>query len=421
MLVPENSGQIQEIMRIANANNIKIVTQGGNTGLVGAQIPMGEVLLSTKRLNRVIEINPDDDCIIVESGATLDMVVVAANEAGKMFPLKLASSASATIGGLISTNAGGVHVRKYGMMRNLIMGLEAVLPNGEIYSELKPLRKDNTGYDLKQLFIGAEGSLGIITKACLKLVALPKSQTVAMIALSKIENAIKALHEIEANCNFLSAFEIINAAALKIGIKNLPNAKNPFSNEYPYIALLEFTSQETEISEKIESVLGTLLENEIIEDCVIAQSTHQADSFWNLREGMSAAQKPEGKAAKHDISVPISKIPEFFRHAEIAANEVCPNIRIHAFGHISDGNIHYDVARPIDMNDLEFQEFVPKINNAINVLAINLNGSISAEHGIGIARKSEFLAHEPRAHLNLMRAIKSSIDPNQILNPRSAF
>lgn len=418
MLVPENSDQVQEILRIANENSIKIVTQGGNTGLVGAQIPMGEVLLSTKKLNKILEIRSEDDCIIVESGATLDEVAAAAEGAGRIFPLKLASSSSATIGGLISTNAGGVHVRKYGMTRSLILGLEAILPNGEKYCDLNPLRKDNTGYDLKQFFIGAEGTLGIVTKACLKLIARPKSQVVAMIGLSKIENSIVTLHQIEDECDFLTAFEIINEASLKIGLKNLPNAKNPFAEFYPYIALVEFSSQEIDISARIESILGGLLEKGIITDCVVAQSSAQADNFWNLREGMSAAQKPEGRAAKHDISVPISKIPQFFENAAIAADKVCKQVRIHAFGHVSDGNIHYDVARPIEMADIDFQDFVPKINAAVNDIALSLGGSISAEHGIGIARKAEFIANEPIDHLKIMKAIKRALDPNNILNPR---
>lgn len=417
VLMPRNIDEICKVLKIANANNIKIVTQGGNTGLVGGQIPLGEVLLSLKKMDKIIEINPQDDCIICEAGAILENIQNAADEMGRLFPLSLASQGSATIGGLISTNAGGVHVRRYGMMRNLVMGLEVVLPNGEIFSQLDPLRKDNTGYDLKHFFIGAEGTLGIITKATLKLTSKPKAQTIAMMGINDIKNAIKCLHEIESQCDYLSAFEIMNANALSFGIKNLPNAKNPLANIYPYLALVEFTSSRNNIDDEIMAILEKLLENNLIEDCVISQNLTQINEFWALREGMSAAQKPEGRAAKHDISVPISKIPVFLENAEKIANEIVENIRIAAFGHISDGNIHYDVARPINMPDEEFQNFVPLINNKIHDFVVSLGGSISAEHGIGRARLNEFLTREPKTNLAIMKSIKTSLDPNNILNP----
>lgn len=418
VLMPRNSLEVQKIVQIANENNIKLTLQGGNTGLVGGQIPMGEILLSLKKMNKIIETQIDDDCMIVEAGAILENVQNIAQENGRYFPLSLASQGSATIGGLISTNAGGVHVRKYGMMRNLVMGIEVVLPNGEIYQELSPLRKDNTGYDLKQFFIGAEGTLGIITKACIKLCAAPKYQRIAMIGCQNVQDLIEILHYTEANCEFLSAFEMINQNALQFGLKNLPNARNPLSKIYPYLALLEFSAISIDPIETIEKLLGDLIENGKILDGIISQSQGQIQQFWALREGMSAAQKPEGRAAKHDISVPISKIPDFFEKAQIAANNILNNVRIIAFGHISDGNIHYDVARPIDMIDDEYQKYVPTINKAVHDVVMALGGSISAEHGIGIARLNEFISREPKAHINAMRAIKCAFDPNNTLNPR---
>jgi FAD/FMN-containing dehydrogenase len=421
MLLPNTTQEVQKIIQTANEYGFKITTQGGNTGLVGGQIPQGEVLVCLKNMNQIIETRPEDDCMIVEAGAILENVQNIAKENGRYFPLSLASQGSATIGGLVSTNAGGVHVRKYGMMRALIMGLEVVLPNGEIYQELSPLRKDNTGYDLKQFFIGAEGTLGIITKACLKLVAQPKHIQVCMVGFTDEQAMIKALHFIEANCNFLSAFEMINQQALEFGLKNLIGVKNPLDKIYPYLGLLEFSSNAQNPDAIIEQILGDLLEDNIIYDAVISNSISQVNQFWNLRENMSAAQKPEGRAAKHDISIPISKIPQFMNNAELAAQEIVNGARIAAFGHISDGNIHYDVARPQNMEDDDFQEFVPIINNKIHDIVCALGGSISAEHGIGIGRAKEFQAREPITHLNLMKTIKQSFDKNNILNPRIYF
>lgn len=421
VLMPRNVEEVCQIVKIASGNNIKLTTQGGNTGLVGGQIPLGEVLISLKKMDKILEINPKDDCIICEAGTILQNIQEKANDLGRLFPLSLASQGSATIGGLISTNAGGVHVRRYGMMRNMVMGLEVVLPNGEIYHELKPLRKDNTGFDLKHYFIGSEGSLGIITKAALKLSAKPKTQIIAMVGINEIEKAIDCLHEIESQCDCLSAFEIMNENALKFGVKNLPNAKNPLKEFYPYLCLIEFTSSRNNIDDEIMEILENLLEKGLIKDCVISQSIAQIDEFWALREGMSAAQKPEGRAAKHDISVPISKIPQFLQNAQNAAFAILENVRIAAFGHISDGNIHYDVARPINMTDVDFQNFVPIINNKIHDIVENLGGSISAEHGIGRARASEFLKRKPKNHLEIMKTIKASFDPQNILNPKIYF
>ncbi len=421
MVWPKSTHEVQKIVNFANQNGLKIVTQGGNTGLVGAQIPFGEILLSTKKLDEICAPNPIDNSIIVGAGAILDNVQNAANSINRQFPLKLASSGSATIGGLISTNAGGVHVRKYGMMRNLIFGLEVVLPNGEIYSELSPLRKDNTGYDLKQFFIGAEGTLGIITKACLKLAPKPKHELVAVLGFENCDKAIEAMHLLEGEFTSLSAFEIMNQQALEFGLKNLEGARNPLEDLNPFTAVVEFGSNEGDLNQKVEKTLWTYFDNGLVLDAVLSQSQAQIDEFWALREGMSAAQKPEGRGAKHDISVPISKISQFLNEAELAAKNIVAGARIVAFGHISDGNIHYDVCRPIDMPDDEFQAFVPQIQSAVNDIATELGGSISAEHGIGIARREEFLSREPEAHLAAMKAIKAAFDPNNVLNPRLGF
>lgn len=421
LLMPNSTKQVQEVVKLANIDGFKITVQGGNTGLVGGQIPFGEVLLSTKNIDEIMPANNIDDCIIVGAGAILDNVEAAASLEQRRFPLKLASGGSATIGGLISTNAGGVHVRKYGMMRNLVLGIEAVLPNGEIYNELSPLRKDNTGYDLKQFLIGAEGSLGIITKACLKLVARPKHELVAVLGFDNCDKAIETMHRLETDFEGLSAFEIMNQQALEFGLKNLAGARNPLEDLNPFTAVVEFGSNDGDLAAKCEKILWRYFDEGLILDAVLSQNESQISEFWALREGMSAAQKPEGRAAKHDISVPISKISQFLNEAELAAKNIVAGARIVAFGHISDGNIHYDVCRPIDMPDDKFQEFVPQIQMAVNDVAIGLGGSISAEHGIGIARRAEFLSREPKAHLAAMKAIKAALDPNNVLNPRLGF
>lgn len=418
MLTPISTKEVQEIVKIANEYNLKIVTQGGNTGLVGGQIPQGEILLSLEKMNKIRSINPLDDCIIAEAGVILETVQNEADKLNRRFPLSLASQGSATIGGLISTNAGGVHVRRYGMMRQLVLGLEAVLPNGEIYSELTALRKDNTGYDLKQFLIGAEGTLGIITAASLKLVAKPKESVVAMLGFEKCEDAIKMLHELENETLAVSAFEIMNQQAFEFGLKNIMGAKNPLEDVNPFTCLVEFEGIDQDFNEKIEKILWAMFDKEMMLDATLSQNEAQAKSFWALREGMSAAQKPEGRAAKHDVSVPISKIPVFLEEAEKAAQKVLAGVRIAAFGHISDGNIHYDAARPLNMSDDDFQAYIKDINHAVHDVVISLGGSISAEHGVGIARRDEFISREPQAHLNLMRAIKKTFDPNNILNPR---
>ncbi|KAF0184319.1 MAG: FAD/FMN-containing dehydrogenase [Hyphomonadaceae bacterium] len=416
MLMPKSAQEISAIVKLADEEKFAICTQGGNTGLVGAQIPFGEVLLSLKRMDAIRAINEADDSIIAEAGVVLANVHAAVKNIDRQFPVSLASNGSATIGGLISTNAGGVRVRRYGMMRNQIMGLEVVLPNGEIMRELSPLRKDNSGYDLKQLIIGAEGTLGIVTAACLKLVPSARNVFAAMASLDKVEDAINALRRLENETGAVSAFEIMNCQAFEYGLKNLVGSKNPLSKIAPFTALIEFECAAD--TQNCENALMALLGEGLFGEVAISQNIAQFEAFWQLREGMSAAQKPEGLAAKHDISVPISAVSEFMKLAEMGANKIVPNVRIAAFGHIGDGNIHYDVLRPIEMHDDEYRKFIPSISHEINNIAIGLGGSISAEHGIGVAKRDEFLAREPSAQLSLMRKIKALMDPNNILNPR---
>lgn len=418
LLMPSTTEEAQAIIGLCHEAGVAVTTQGGNTGLVGAQIPLGEVLISTKRLNVIRAIDPVDDALVAEAGVVLTQVQDAARQIGKRFPLSLASEGSATIGGLISTNAGGVHVRRHGMMRAQILGLEAVLPDGSLYEGLSALRKDNTGYDLKHLFIGAEGTLGLVTAATLKLVAQPRHTTVALLALDTPEQAVALLHRLEEETAAVAAFEVMNHLGVSLAVKNIPNVRIPFGSIPAWMALVEFEGPNADLVDQVEQALASALEAGLAQDAVVAQNETQSKSFWYLREEMSACQKPEGVAAKHDVSVPVSKIPVFLRQADAAADRVAPGARVVAFGHCSDGNIHYDVIQPQDMSGDAYKALVPQMNEAIHDVAMSFNGSISAEHGIGISRRDEFLRREPPAHLALMRAIKASFDPKNIMNPR---
>ena len=418
MLMPATTKEVSDIVSVCAENNIALTPQGGNTGLVGAQIPRGEVLISLKRMNAIRAVEPVDDSMTVEAGVILQNVQDKAASVDRAFRMSLASEGSATIGGLISTNAGGVHVRRYGMMRDHILGLEVVLPNGEVMDALSALRKDNTGYDLKQLFIGAEGTLGIITAATLKLHARPRTTSVALLALANPDDAIALLHRLESETGAVAAFEIMNRRGLSYVLKNVAGTRDPFAEATPWIALVEFESARDDLADVVEGALHGALEAGLASDALLAKSASEARAFWMLREEMSGAQKPEGKAAKHDISVPVSAIPRFLAEADAAVLALCPEARIVAFGHASDGNIHYDVGAPIGMAQDAFCGRIPAIINTVHDVAISLNGSISAEHGIGIARREEFIRREPPVRLALMRALKATIDPKNIMNPR---
>lgn len=420
LLRPAATAEVQAVLRIAHAARVAITPQGGNTGLVGAQIPMGEVLLSLDRMTAIRAVSPQDDVIVAEAGVVLATVQGAAREVGRRFPLSLASEGTATIGGLISTNAGGVHVRRHGMMRALVLGLEAVLPDGSLLEGLSALRKDNTGYDLKQLLIGAEGTLGVVTAASLKLVPAPAETAVALLALETPDDAVALLHRLEGETGAVAAFEIMNRTGMETVLEVVPGARLPFDAVPPWTALVEFESARDGLADRIEPALASALEAGLAQDAVLSRNETQAKAFWLLREEMSGAQKRYGKAVKHDISVPVSQVPAFLAAADAAVRAIAPGVRIVAFGHASDGNIHYDVGRDPTLSVEAFAGLGPSIMTAVHDVAVGLGGSISAEHGIGLARREEFLMREPAAHLAMMRAIKQALDPNGIMNPRVA-
>jgi FAD/FMN-containing dehydrogenase len=419
LALPASTTEVADVVKLCAEAGVAITPQGGNTGLVGGQIPDGEILLSTRRMNAIRSVSPADDALIAEAGVILKTVQETAREANRLFPLSLASEGSATIGGLISTNAGGVHVVRYGMMRELVLGLEVVLADGRVLDALKVLRKDNTGYDLKQAFIGAEGTLGIVTAAALKLFAKPVEHVVCVAALDGPEQALKLLHHMKGETGALVAFEIMNRLSVDLVVKNVADTRNIFPDA-PLVALIEFESVRAQgLAGAVEAALAGAIEKGIARDAIVAGNESQARGFWRVREEISAAHRPEGAQVNMDISVPVSAVPAFLAEAGAALRKLEPNIRIVAFGHAGDGNIHYTAMRP----DAGANEaFVPKLDRILEAaqdIAVRMGGSISAEHGIGVSRRHELPRYKSPEHLAAMAAIKAALDPKRIMNPRA--
>jgi FAD/FMN-containing dehydrogenase len=423
LVLPRTTAEVSEVVRICATAGIAVTPQGGNTGLVGGQIPAGEILISTDRLNHVRQVDVFDDVLEAEAGVTLAAVHEAAFDAGRMFPLSLASEGSATVGGLISTNAGGTQVLRHGSMRALVLGIEAVLPSGEIWNSLGRLRKDNTGYDLKQLFIGAEGTLGIVTAATLKLSPIPASRAVAFAAVQTPHDAMRLLVRArDETGGAVEAFELIGALGMDLVLRNLPGTRPAFETASPWFVLIEVASGEPGTAgTALERLLAGALEGGLITDAALAQSEGQARAFWSLREGQSAAQKPEGPAWKHDISVPISRIADFIETAGAALAARFPGVRIDAFGHVGDGNIHYDVLAPEGGDPAAHQAGRDAGAHIVHDLAVSMGGSISAEHGLGTMKTAEAMAYKSPVEIVAARAIRAALDPGRIFNPRVLF
>ena len=423
LLLPDTTARVAAIVRVCAEARVAITPQGGATGLVGGQIPAGEVLLSTERLRRVRDVSAVDDAIVVEAGVTLAAVQAAAAEVGRTFPLSLASEGQATIGGLCSTNAGGTQVLRYGTMRQLVLGLEAVLPNGAVFDGLKRLRKDVAGYDLKQLLIGAEGTLGVVTAASLALKPQLASRATAMAGAERLEDVLAMLRLAkDESGGAVEAFELISRSGVEIAARNLPGVRDPLGRPWLWLVLIELASGEPGSAESaMERVLGRALEDGVIGDAAVAQSETQARAFWALREGQSAAQKPEGKAWKHDCAVPISAIPTFVAEASRLTERAAPGGRVVAFGHVGDGNIHFDVLPPTPAGSEAHIDRQAEGSRAIHDLAASLGGSISAEHGLGVLKTAEAERYKAPAELAALRAIRAALDPNRIMNPRVLF
>jgi FAD/FMN-containing dehydrogenase len=422
LVLPRDTQEVSEVVALCAEARVAITPQGGNTGLVGGQIPQGEILLSTARLNRVREVDPVDDTMVIEAGVTLAAAHEAALAAERRFPLSLASEGSATIGGLVSTNAGGTAVLRYGPMRSLVLGLEAVLPDGRIWNGLKRLRKDNTGYDLKQLLIGGEGTLGVVTAASLELFPRFASRAVAIAGVASPAAALQLLTLAKSRTGEIEAFELMCALGVRLAVAHLPGVRDPLATPAPWRVLIELAGGRPGGAEAdMEALLESAFEQGLILDAAVAQSEAQAADFWALREGQSAAQKREGPAWKHDVSVPVSRVPEFLETAARRLDEAFPGVRIDAFGHVGDGNIHFDVLAG-EGGDLQAHaERRDAGARLVHDLVASLGGSISAEHGLGVMKTAEAERYKSPAELAALRAIRQALDPLRIMNPRVLF
>jgi FAD/FMN-containing dehydrogenase len=423
VLKPADTGEVSSILKLANETRTAIVPQGGNTGLVGGQIPFEsghEVVLSLERLNRVRDIDLASNTMTVEAGLPLAQAQHVAASAGRLFPLSLASEGSAQIGGVLATNAGGMAVLAYGSARELALGLEVVLADGEVWNGLKSLRKDNSGYDLKDLIIGSEGTLGIITAAVLRLFPKIAEKVTCMAGLNALETAPAFFaRAFERAGPALTAFELMPRIGIEFVLRHGSGSRDPFPCPYQWYALFELTSprEGNELAPLAESLLAQGLEAGEIADAVVATSLSQGEALWRLRELMSEVQKEEGGSIKHDIAVPVARVPEFVARANRLVELMIPGARPVPFGHFGDGNIHYNVSQPPGMERTVFLANWEALNAAVHEIVLDLGGSISAEHGIG-RLKRDLLPHaKDPLELALMRKIKAAFDPNLILNP----
>lgn len=420
IVAPASLAAVSALVRLCAEKRIAITPQGGNTGLVGGQIATnGEVLVSMRRLNRVRDVSPLDNTLVADAGVTLAQAQSAAAAAGRLFPLSIGSEGSCQIGGVISTNAGGVNVIRYGNTRDLVLGIEAVLPSGEIWNGLKRLRKDNTGYDLKQLFIGGEGTLGLITGAALKLYPAPRERLTIFAGLSSPDAALRLLARAQdASGGAVTSFELMSRAILALVLKNIPGSRDPLRSAHDWYALAEFSAgREGALRPMAEEFLGAALDAGELADAALAESEAQAAAFWRLRHSMSEAMKPEGGQAKYDVSVPVACVPAFLADADAAVERACPAARIVAFGHMGDGNIHYDVLQPEGMTRADFAAREAAIEQAVYDAIDRFEGSISAEHGVGLARRDDIARRKSPAEIAMMRAVKAALDPDGIMNP----
>jgi FAD/FMN-containing dehydrogenase len=422
VVLPGNTLEVAAVVRLCVTENVPMVPQGGNTGLVGGATPDGAgsaVVLCLSRMNRVLDVDAANSTMTVEAGCLLAVAQAAAAAQLRLFPLSLAAEGSCTIGGNIATNAGGVHVLRYGVMRSLVLGLEAVLPDGEIWDGLRALRKDNTGYDLKHLFIGAEGTLGIVTRAVLKLYPQPTAQATAWLAGDSPSALVSALGALQARFGpRLAAFELISRRVLDVLFKHFPQAVDPLPGA-PWVVLLQLedSGEEPGLRQQLEAGIASQIAAGHLSDAVVAQSLAQAASLWWLREHLPEAEKRDGMSVKHDIALPVSAIPDFIAVAEAALGAAFPGVEILCFGHLGDGNLHYNVRHPDGGQNAALLARQSAVNRLVFDLVIARKGSISAEHGIGQLRRDVLADYKSPVEMRLMRQIKQLLDPAGLMNP----
>jgi FAD/FMN-containing dehydrogenase len=422
VLKPGSVAEVSRILALATETGTPVVPQGGNTGLVGGQMPHttgDEIVVSLSRLNRVREIDVLSNTITAEAGVVLQTLHDAVDAADRFFPLSLGAQGSCQIGGNLSSNAGGTAVLAYGNTRDLCLGVEVVLPTGEVFDDLRKLKKDNTGYDLKNLFVGAEGTLGIITAAVLKVFPKPRGREVGWAGVASPEAALElfGLASDLAGAN-LTGFELIGKLPLDLAL-SFGRAVPPLAGEWPWHILVDISSGRSQEDARslIELILTEGIERGIVGDAAIAESLGQANAFWALRETISEAQKPEGASIKHDISVPVASTPQFIARAAVAVESVSPGARVVCFGHMGDGNLHYNVSQPVGMDPKAYLGLYRPMNKAVHDIVRDLGGSFSAEHGIGQLKRDELLATAPAVGIDLMRRVKKAFDPAGIMNP----
>ena len=417
---PGSTEEVAFVVKTCAEAGAPIVPLGGHTGLVGGGIADKEIIVSTERLNKVFEIDTLNGTMTVGAGCILADIQKAAEDAGKLFPLSLAAEGSCRIGGNLSTNAGGTNVLRYGNARELVLGLEVVLPTGEIWNGLKGLRKDNTGYELKHLFMGAEGTLGVITAAVLKLFPKPQQTETALIALTSADDVMKLFaRATDVVGDTLTAFEYMNRESLWVSCEYTEGLRDPFAEAHDAYVLMELTTPRPggDLREALENLLGAAFEDGCVVDAVIAESGQQRHDLWHIREAISDAQKNEGGSIKNDLSIPISRVTEFMAKGNAIVESVVPGIRPVTFGHIGDGNLHYNLTQPKGMDQQAFLDKWHDVTDPLNDLVEEMNGSFSAEHGVGRMKRDELVRYSPPVEIDLMRKIKAVLDPVGIMNP----
>jgi FAD/FMN-containing dehydrogenase len=423
VLRPGSVEEVSAVLALASETGTAIVPQGGNTGHVGGSVPRegaSDVVLSLSRLNRIRDVDPVGNVIVADAGCVLADIQKAAENVDRLFPLSLGSEGSCQIGGNLSSNAGGTAVLAYGNMRQLCLGLEVVLPTGEIWNGLRRLRKDNTGYDLRDLFIGAEGTLGVITGAVLKLFPRPLGHEVAFAGLQSVTDALSLFERAAALCGTaLTGFELMPRLGVDFTTRHIPGVRDPLASRHEWYVLVDIsTSDSAETAGRMmETLLSTALGDGLVENAVVAASGEQRRALWHMRESMSPAQKPEGGSIKHDVSVPVSSIPDFMTEADAAVMAAIPGARICSFGHMGDGNIHYNISQPVGADKQAFLSRWREMNALVHGIVGKYDGSISAEHGIGQLKRDELADVRAPIEIDLMRRVKRSFDPAGIMNP----
>ena len=419
VLRPGSTAEVSAICKLASDQRIALVPQGGNTGLVGGQTPHnGEVVISMRRMDKIRDIDTASNTMTCEAGVVLQIAQQRASEVDRLFPLSLGAEGSCTIGGNLSTNAGGTTALAYGVAREMALGLEVVLADGRILNGLSKLKKDNTGYDLRNLFIGAEGTLGIITAATLKLFPKPHAVETAFVGLNSPAAALKLL-SISQNeaAGTLTSFELLSDIAVDFSVRHGIDIRHPLTNKHPWYVLMELSSPRNDARAALESILAQGLDQTIVDDAAMAANLAQRMAFWKLRDEMSAAQKPEGGSIKHDISVPVAAVPDFIEQANAAVVKLIPGARPVPFGHLGDGNIHYNVSQPVGGDPADFLARWHEVNAVVFDIVLRMGGSISAEHGIGVLKREELPQVKDKVAMELMRSLKAMLDPLGIMNP----